>query len=124
MSDMRYADKVVIITGGSSGIGKACAQEFVRAGAKVVVCCNVESEGTAVASALQALAREQGGGDAYFVFCDVRKTEDIQNLIEPALAGHRQNDCLYNNSRWAPPHHPTGETPVEEVRELPRRHPR
>src|SRR5436853_2127543 len=118
MSDMRYAEKVVIITGGSSGIGKACAHEFVRAGAKVVICCNVEAEGTAVAGALQALAREQGAGDAYFVFCDVRKTEDIQNLIEATLARHGRIDCLINNAGWHPPHKPIDEFTVEEFRDL------
>src|SRR5438067_1529477 len=115
---MGYGDKVVIITGGSSGIGKACAQEFVRAGAKVVVCCNVESEGTAVASALQALAREQGAGDASFVFCDVRKMEDIRNLIEATLARHGRIDCLINNAGWHPPHKPIDEFTVEEFRDL------
>src|SRR5437764_14760820 len=118
MSDMRYAEKVVIITGGSSGIGKACAQEFVRAGAKVVICCNVEAEGAAVAGALQTIAREQGAGDAYFVFCDVRKTEDIRNLVEVTLARHGRIDCLINNAGWHPPHKPIDEFSIEEFREL------
>ena len=118
MADMRYADKVVIITGGSSGIGKACAQEFVRAGAKVVICCNVEAEGAAAANALQTLAREQGAGDAFFVFCDVRKTEDIRNLIEVTLSRHGRIDCLINNAGWHPPHKPIDEFTVEEFRDL------
>src|SRR5438067_11832043 len=115
---MGYGDKVVLITGGSSGIGKACAHEFVRAGAKVVICCNVEAEGTAVAGALQALAREQGAGDAYFVFCDVRKTQDIQNLIGATLARHGRIDSLINNVGGHPPHKPIDEFTVEEFRDL------
>ena len=45
MTNFAYADKIAIITGASSGIGKGCAEEFVRAGAKVIVCCNEEQEG-------------------------------------------------------------------------------
>ncbi len=59
MKGARYADKVVIVTGGSSGIGKGCAREFVRAGAKVVVCCNDEEEGAAAARDLQEVARRR-----------------------------------------------------------------
>jgi NAD(P)-dependent dehydrogenase (short-subunit alcohol dehydrogenase family) len=118
MASLRYADKVVIITGGSSGIGKGCAQEFVRAGAKVVICCNVEAEGSAVASALKSVAQAQAAGDASFVFCDVRRTEDIQNLIEVTLSRHGRIDCLINNAGWHPPHKPVDEFTVAEFRDL------
>ncbi|PYS82343.1 MAG: oxidoreductase [Acidobacteria bacterium] len=118
MVGLRYAGKVVIITGGSSGIGKGCAEEFVRAGAKVVVCCNVEAEGNAVAAALKSVAQAQSAGDASFVFCDVRKAEDIQNLIEVTLSRYGRVDCLINNAGWHPPHKPIDEFTVEEFRDL------
>lgn len=116
--ESRYADKVVIVTGGSSGIGKGCAREFVRAGAKVVVCCNDEEEGAAVARELQDLARDAGRGAALFVYCDVRKEEDVRGLIETTVARFGRLDCLINNAGWHPPHKPIDDFPVEEFRSL------
>jgi NAD(P)-dependent dehydrogenase (short-subunit alcohol dehydrogenase family) len=118
MANLRYADRVVIITGGSSGIGKGCAQEFVKAGATVVICCNQEEEGTTVAGALQILARAQGAGDAFFVYCDVRKTEDLANLIETTAGRYGRIDCLINNAGWHPPHKPIDDFSVEDFRDL------
>lgn len=62
MKRLRYADKVAVITGGSSGIGRACAAEFVRAGARVVICCNDEAEGAAAADHLRSIPRRQPTG--------------------------------------------------------------
>src|SRR5882724_4369008 len=115
---MRYKDKVAIITGGSRGIGKGCAEEFVRAGAKVVICCNDEDEGISVAISLQTLAKSQGSGEASFVYCDVRKTEDIQNLIQTVGARYERIDCLINNAGWHPPDKTIDECSIQEFRDL------
>ena len=118
MTKLPYSDKVVIITGGSSGIGKGCAQEFVNAGSHVVICCNNEAEGNAVVSTLQEASQEQAGGDAYFVYCDVRKSEDIGKLIQDTVSRYGKIDCLINNAGWHPPHKPIDEFSVEEFRDL------
>ena len=118
MTNAGYADKVAIITGGSSGIGKGCAQQFVKAGAKVVICCNDEDEGAEVAADLSDLARTQGSGDAEFIFCDVTRTEDIRNLIDTSIARYGRLDCLINNAGWHPPHKPIDDFSVEEFRDL------
>lgn len=118
MTNVGYADKVVIITGGSSGIGKGCAEQFVKAGAKVVICCNDEEEGAGVAAALHSAAQMQGSGDAEFVYCDVTKTEDIRNLIETAISRYGRLDCLINNAGWHPPHKGIDNFSVEEFRDL------
>jgi NAD(P)-dependent dehydrogenase (short-subunit alcohol dehydrogenase family) len=118
MTSLRYADKVTIITGGSRGIGKGCAQEFVKAGAKVVICCIDEEEGRATVADLQATARSQATGEASFIYCDVRKTEDIRNLIEETVARHGRIDCLINNAGWHPPHKPIDDFSIEEFRDL------
>src|SRR5438128_2386487 len=117
-TNLRYPNRVVLITGASSGIGKGCAHEFVRAGAEVVICSNKEDEGTRVAADLQNSARQQGVGGASFVYCDVTKTEDIHNLIEATISKHGKLDCLINNAGWHPPHKPIDEFTEEEFRAL------
>lgn len=116
MTGLRYADKVVIVTGSSSGIGKGCAYEFVKAGSRVVVCSNDEAEGAAVAEDLRTLA--QTPGDAFFFYCDVRKSDGIRNLIDATISHYGRIDCLINNAGWHPPHKPIDDFSVEEFREL------
>src|SRR6267143_2423144 len=118
MTNAGYADRVAIITGGSSGIGKGCAQQFVKAGAKVVICCNDEDEGAEVAADLSELARTQGSGEAEFIYCDVTRTEDIRNLIDTSIARYGRLDCLINNAGWHPPHKSIDDFSVQEFREL------
>lgn len=116
MTSLRYADKVVIVTGSGRGIGEGCAREFVDAGAKVVVCCNDEEEGTAVAARLSSIA--QGPADALFVYCDVRKSDEIRNLMETTVSHYGKIDCLINNAGWHPPHKPVDDFSVEEFEDL------
>jgi NAD(P)-dependent dehydrogenase (short-subunit alcohol dehydrogenase family) len=118
MANVGYGDKVVIITGGSSGIGKGCAEHFVKAGAKVVICCNQEDEGAAVVAALREGAQRLGKGDANFVYCDVTRTEDIRNLIASSVSLYGRLDCLINNAGWHPPHKPIDDFSVREFRDL------
>lgn len=118
MTSLLYTDKVVIITGGSSGIGKGCAQEFVKAGSHVVICCNNEAEGKAVEATLRDQAPRQQAGDVIFVYCDVRQTDHISNLIETTVSRYGKIDCLINNAGWHPPHKPIDEFSVQEFRDL------
>lgn len=118
LEKMRYKDKVVIITGGSSGIGKGCAQEFVKAGSKVVICSNRQSEGEQAVSELKTLADDQSIGEVSFIYCDVKKTEDIGNLINEVVRRHGQIDCLINNAGWHPPHKTIDDFTEEEFRDL------
>jgi len=109
-----YTDKVVIITGGSKGIGKGCAQTFVQAGAKVVFCARKAQEGESVAEELN----EGGPGEATFVLCDVSKTFEIKNLIDSTMEKYGRIDCLINNAGWHPPHKPIDDFSVNEFRDL------
>jgi NAD(P)-dependent dehydrogenase (short-subunit alcohol dehydrogenase family) len=111
---VRYADKVVIVTGGSKGIGEGCVRVFAGAGSKVVFCARNEPEG-------QALAREvtaTGPGQAFFVRCDVSRTAEVEALVDLAVARHGRLDCLVNNAGWHPPHRPIDDFSYQQFRDL------
>ncbi len=116
MPDLRYEHRTVVITGGSRGIGKGCAQEFIKAGARVVICSEKRDEGDAACRELQALARQSD--DVSFVLCDVRRTEEIENLIETAVGRFGRLDCLINNAGWHPPHKAIDDFSIEDFQDL------
>ena len=111
---MRYTDKVVIVTGGSKGIGKGCARAFIEAGAIVVLCARNESEGTNVAAELNAV----GPGRAQFHRCDVANSDDLERLINDTVGNYGRLDCLINNAGWHPPHKPIDEFSIQDFRDL------
>jgi NAD(P)-dependent dehydrogenase (short-subunit alcohol dehydrogenase family) len=111
---MEYRDKVVIVTGGTKGIGEGCVRIFVDAGAKVVFCARKQDEGDALASELNA----SGKGETYFIECDVSKTEQVQNLVDGAMEKYGRIDCLINNAGWHPPHKPIDDFSIEDFRGL------
>ena len=111
---MHYRDKVVIITGGTKGIGEGCVRTFVDAGSRVVFCARQQDEGDTLAAELNGLGR----GEALFIHCDVSKTDEIENLIEVTVTRLGRIDCLINNAGWHPPHKPIDDFSVDEFREL------
>jgi NAD(P)-dependent dehydrogenase (short-subunit alcohol dehydrogenase family) len=111
---MRYQDKVVIVTGGSKGIGEGCVRVFAEAGARVVFCARNQAAGDALAREVSA----KGPGQAHFVACDVSKVDEVRRLIDATVARHGRIDCLINNAGWHPPHKPIDDFTVEEFREL------
>jgi NAD(P)-dependent dehydrogenase (short-subunit alcohol dehydrogenase family) len=111
---MRYADKVVIVTGGSKGIGEGCVRVFAGAGSKVVFCARNAAAGEALARDVTA----RGPGEAHFVAADVAKVDDIRALVEDTIRRFGRIDCLINNAGWHPPHKPIDDFTVEEFRTL------
>ena len=111
---MRYTDKVVIVTGGSHGIGEGCVRVFGEAGAKVVFCARNAAAGEARGREVTA----KGPGEAHFIRADVSKVDDLRALVEGTVRRFGRIDCLINNAGWHPPHKPIDDFTVEEFRKL------
>jgi len=92
MKDL-FKDKVVIITGASSGIGEAIAREFAVNGCKVVLAARSEGKLSAIVDELKAL-----NYDAYYIKTDVSKEDDCKNLIEKTVEKFGSIDILVNNA--------------------------
>jgi NAD(P)-dependent dehydrogenase (short-subunit alcohol dehydrogenase family) len=90
------ADKVAIITGGSTGIGRATALLFARHGAKVVL-GDVNPEGGETVATI-----ERDGGSALFVETDVRDAQQVQNLVAAAVKTYGGLNCAFNNAGVLP----------------------
>src|SRR5580693_6777334 len=86
-------NKVAVVTGGTSGIGKAAALALAKAGAKVVVAGRRENEGNAVVETI-----EEGGGKALFVKTDVTREADVKALVDKAVATFGRLDIAFNNA--------------------------
>jgi NAD(P)-dependent dehydrogenase (short-subunit alcohol dehydrogenase family) len=91
--------RVAVITGGSRGIGRGIAEKFLAEGAAVVIGGKSQDKG------LRAI-EEMGVGDrATFLQCDVRREEDVNNLVDEAAKRYGSADVLVNNAggsdRWA-----------------------
>jgi NADP-dependent 3-hydroxy acid dehydrogenase YdfG len=88
-------DKVVVITGASSGLGEATARRLAQEGAKLVL-------GARRLERLQALAEELSLGDEAVVQTDVTDREQVENLVEHAVQTHERVDAIINNAGLMP----------------------
>src|SRR5260370_15110230 len=84
---------VVLITGALTGIGRAAAVVFAQEGARVVVSGRRDREGQELAAELQGL-----GAEAIFVPTDVRKDEDVRNLVDQTVKRFGRLDIAVNNA--------------------------
>jgi short-subunit dehydrogenase len=89
----RFRNKVVIVTGASSGIGEATAREFARNGSRVVLAARSESR-------LDQIVKEimTAGGEAFYVKTDVSIESDCKQLVEKTIEKYSGIDILVNNA--------------------------
>ncbi|MDF5724086.1 MAG: SDR family oxidoreductase [Rhizonema sp. PD37] len=88
-----FEGKVVLITGGSSGIGRATAVVFAQEGAKVVVASRREDEGQQTVRLI-----EEAGSEGIFVKTDVSQAEQVKAMVEKTVATYGRIDCAFNNA--------------------------
>jgi len=89
----RFTNKVIIVTGGTSGIGRAAALMFAAEGGKVVFCGRNVGRGAQVEDQIKA-----GGGDAAFVRADVRNEAEVKALVDKTIDLHGRLDVAFNNA--------------------------
>ncbi len=89
----RMTETVALVTGGSSGIGRATAIAFAREGAKVVIAARRVNEGEETVRQIV-----EAGGEASFFQTDVTQSGDVQALVDHTLERYGQLDCAFNNA--------------------------
>ncbi|MCX5831962.1 MAG: SDR family oxidoreductase [Deltaproteobacteria bacterium] len=92
MSGM-FEEKVALVTGSASGIGRATAIAFAREGAKVCV-ADVDIQGGEETAQLI----KRAGGNAIFIKCDVSKASDVEAMVQKTVDTYARLDCAFNNA--------------------------
>lgn len=93
MSNLRLADKVTLITGAASGIGRKTAVLFAAEGARVVIVDVNDAAGEET-----AIAVRERGGEAIYVHADVSQAADCENMVRIAEQTYGKLDVLFNNA--------------------------
>jgi NAD(P)-dependent dehydrogenase (short-subunit alcohol dehydrogenase family) len=89
----RFRDKVVLITGATSGIGAAAAKMFAAEGGKVAFCGRREDRGAQVEQEIRAQ-----GGEAHYIRADVRVENDVEHFVDAVVQLHDGIDVCFNNA--------------------------
>jgi NAD(P)-dependent dehydrogenase (short-subunit alcohol dehydrogenase family) len=89
----RFEGKVALVTGGTSGIGRAAAELFAARGAAVIVAGRRADKGRAVEEGIRA-----AGGTATFIQTDVQHPTSITSMFEAAIERYGRVDCAFNNA--------------------------
>src|SRR5262245_44440896 len=88
-------DKVAIITGGASGIGRASVLSFLEQGGRVVI---ADLDPTRAGETLEQAAALAGAERVCFQRCDVSNETEVEALVQRALSEFGRLDCMFNNA--------------------------
>jgi len=88
-----FAGKVALVTGGSSGIGRATAIKFGERGARVMVAARREKEGKETVEMIK-----KAGGEAMFIQTDVRIASQVENMVNQTVKRYGRLDIAFNNA--------------------------
>ena len=89
----RYKDKVVVITGASSGIGRTCAQKFAAEGAAVIVSDINDDGGEQTVKSIRA-----ADGEAHYIRSDISNPDDVEWLVKTSVKKYGRLDVFFNNA--------------------------
>ena len=89
----KFEGKVAVVTGGSSGIGRATALGLARAGARVVVSGRNQERGEETVGLITA-----GGGEALFVRAEVANAPEVEAMVRTAVTTYGRLDCAVNSA--------------------------
>jgi NAD(P)-dependent dehydrogenase (short-subunit alcohol dehydrogenase family) len=95
---LRLSGKVALITGGGTGIGRACALAFAREGAQVAVAGRRKEPLDAVAAEIAAVAAAPGGGKSLAISCDVTQRSSVEGVLAAAEQHFGRLDTIVNNA--------------------------
>ena len=90
---MNLKDKVILVTGGTSGICEACARHFASLGARVVIASNQEERGIALEEELR-----EAGQEVIFIFTDVSQESSVKAMVDHAVATYGRLDGVHCNA--------------------------
>lgn len=94
LRDGALEDKVIVVTGGGSGLGKSMTRYFMELGAKVAITSRDLEKLQQTAKELE----EETGGQCLAVQCDVRHYEEVENMLQAVLKAYGRADVLLNNA--------------------------
>ncbi|XP_060585977.1 17-beta-hydroxysteroid dehydrogenase 14-like [Ruditapes philippinarum] len=111
LQNLRFRNKVAIVTGGCCGVGRGCVDVLVDEGGKVAVLDINDEVGTSLTS-------DGLPGELFFIHCDMNKEDDIKSAIEKVVEKYGHIDCLVNNVGTNPGSNPIDKLTVQGFRDL------
>ena len=108
-----FKDKVVVITGGATGIGYGFAEAFGKEGAKIIISARRENRLQEAVAGLTDL-----GIEAQYFTADVTKLEDVEALADFAWDAYGHVDVIINNAGMMVPHSPVVDMPIEHIQAI------